>query len=59
MLRVRVGADIHDEIRDFLQVHGRGGQPCPICGTPVSQITARRRLTNFCRKCQPGTMIRQ
>jgi len=59
ILRARVGADIHLEIRDFLQVHGRGGQPCPRCGTPVSQITARRRLTNFCRTCQPGTMISQ
>jgi formamidopyrimidine-DNA glycosylase len=57
ILRERVGADIHVEIRDFLQVHGRGGQPCPRCGTPVSRITARRRLTNFCRTCQPGTML--
>jgi formamidopyrimidine-DNA glycosylase len=53
----RVGADIHVEIRDFLQVHGRSGAPCPRCGATISQITARRRLTNFCRTCQPGTMI--
>jgi len=58
ILRERVGDEIHVEIRDFLQVHGRGGQPCPRCGNPISQITARRRLTNFCRKCQPGTMTR-
>jgi formamidopyrimidine-DNA glycosylase len=57
VLRERVGGDIHIEIRDFLQVHGRGGQPCPRCGTPISRITARRRLTNFCRRCQPGTML--
>lgn len=59
ILRERVGTDIHEEIRDFLQVHGRGGQPCPRCGTPISEIKARQRLTNFCRTCQPGTMIRQ
>ena len=59
ILRQRVGADIHEEIRDFLQVHGRGGQPCPRCGNPISQIKARQRLTNFCRTCQPGTLIRQ
>jgi formamidopyrimidine-DNA glycosylase len=58
-LRERVGHDIHVEIRDFLQVHGRGGEPCPRCGSTVSQVKARRRLTNFCRTCQPGTMIRQ
>ena len=57
VLRERVGAEIHIEIRDFLQVHGRGEQACPRCGTPISRITARGRLTNFCRKCQPGTML--
>jgi formamidopyrimidine-DNA glycosylase len=56
-LRERVGADIHVEIRDFLKVHGRGGQPCLRCGTTISEIKARQRLTNFCRQCQPGSLI--
>jgi len=56
-LREQVGADIHVEIRDFLKVHGRGGQPCPRCGTTISEIKARQRLTNFCRQCQPGSLI--
>lgn len=59
ILRARVGPDIHKEIRDFLQVHGQGGQPCPRCGNPISEIRARQRLTNFCRTCQPGTLIKQ
>jgi formamidopyrimidine-DNA glycosylase len=59
VLGQRVGEDIHLEIRDFLRVHGRGDQPCPRCGNPVSQITARGRLTNFCRSCQPGSMLGQ
>jgi formamidopyrimidine-DNA glycosylase len=58
VLRERVGEEIEVEIRDFLRVHGKGGAPCPRCGTPISEITARGRLTNFCRKCQPGRMIR-
>lgn len=57
-LRERVGADIHVEIRDFLRVHGKGGQPCPRCGTSISEIKAQQRLTNFCRRCQPGSLIR-
>lgn len=57
ILRERVGADIHVEIRDFLKVHGRGGQPCPRCGATISEIRARQRLTNFCRRCQPGSLI--
>jgi formamidopyrimidine-DNA glycosylase len=58
VLRERVGDDIEVKIRDFLSVHGKGGSPCPRCGTPISEITARGRLTNFCRRCQPGRMIR-
>ncbi len=57
-LRERVGDDIHIEVRDFLQVHGKGGSPCPRCGATISEIKARNRLTNFCRTCQPGSMIR-
>jgi formamidopyrimidine-DNA glycosylase len=57
VLRQRVGQHIHIEVRDFLHIHGRGGQPCPRCGNPISQITARGRLTNFCRTCQPGSML--
>ncbi len=41
-----------DEIRDFLKVHRRGGQPCPNCGSSITEITAGRRITNFCRHCQ-------
>lgn len=56
-LRERFGGEIDAEIRDFLQVHGKGGSPCPDCGTIISEIRARRGLTNFCRSCQPGRMI--
>jgi len=48
----RMGEDISLEIRDFLKVHRKGGEPCPRCGAPISQIQANRRLTNFCRNCQ-------
>jgi len=44
----------YDERRDFVRVHRRGGQPCPRCGTAISEITANQRITSFCRKCQPG-----
>jgi formamidopyrimidine-DNA glycosylase len=57
-LRERVGTEIHREVRDFLAVHGKGGAPCPVCGGPIAEITARGRLTNFCRTCQPGGLLR-
>ena len=57
-LRKRVGTNIHREVRDFLAVHGKGGDSCPVCGGDISEIKARGRATNFCRACQPGGLIR-
>jgi len=34
------------------QVAHRGGQPCPICGTPIERIPIRNRGTYFCPRCQ-------
>jgi len=56
-LRERVGDEIDVKVRDFLQVHGKGGTSCPRCSTTISEIKARNRLTNFCRTCQPGRMV--
>ena len=56
-LRGRVGADIHVEVRDFLAVHGKPGQPCPRCGSAISEVKRERRTTHFCRTCQPGILI--
>ncbi|MFN8476057.1 MAG: DNA-formamidopyrimidine glycosylase family protein [Anaerolineae bacterium] len=57
VVRGRMGDDIELKIRDFLHVHGKGGEPCPRCGTPISEITANQRITNFCRQCQPGALV--
>lgn len=57
-LTERVGEDIHIEVRDFLAVHNKKGQPCPHCGQAISEIKVARRATSFCRRCQPGTMFR-
>ena len=56
-LEQRVGGAIDVEVRDFLSVHGKAGQPCPRCGSPISQVTRQRRATCFCRTCQPGLMV--
>jgi formamidopyrimidine-DNA glycosylase len=45
------------EFRDFLDVHGKSGQPCPRCGSTVSEVKRERRATHFCRTCQPGSMF--
>lgn len=58
VLQQRMGEDIHVKIRDFLQVHNKGGSPCPRCGHAISQLTANQRITSYCRHCQPGMLIR-
>ncbi len=40
--------------RDFLNVHRKGGDPCPRCGSPISEVAPNRRVTSFCRTCQPS-----
>ena len=57
-VRVEMGDDIHTKPRDFLNVHMKTGQPCPRCGAVISLVGANQRITNFCRQCQPGGLIR-
>jgi formamidopyrimidine-DNA glycosylase len=51
-LRALVPPEIQTQHREFLQVHLRGGQPCPRCGRELRQIGGRE-ATTFCRTCQP------
>ena len=58
VLRERVGQDTHVKVRDFLSVHGKRGGLCPRCGGNITTIGANQRLTNYCRRCQPGLLLR-
>lgn len=40
--------------RPEMNVHGKYGQPCGICGTPVQRIVYASRETNYCPSCQTG-----
>jgi formamidopyrimidine-DNA glycosylase len=57
-VRAEMGERIELKPRDFLAVHMKTGQPCPRCGTPISLVGANQRITNFCRSCQPGGLIK-
>jgi formamidopyrimidine-DNA glycosylase len=57
-VRLEMGEDIHLKPRDFIAVHMKTGEPCPRCGTAISLIGANQRITNFCRSCQPGGLIK-
>ncbi|MBC7897551.1 MAG: formamidopyrimidine-DNA glycosylase, partial [Cytophagaceae bacterium] len=38
--------------REGMAVHGRYGQPCPDCGSPVQRIRYASNETNYCARCQ-------
>ena len=38
--------------RPGMRVHGRFGQPCPICDTPVQRIRYAANEANYCPTCQ-------
>ena len=40
--------------RPEMAVHGRYGQPCPVCGTPVQRIVHADNESNYCARCQTG-----
>jgi formamidopyrimidine-DNA glycosylase len=40
--------------REGMAVHGRYGQPCPICGAKVQRIRYDSNETNYCPNCQTG-----
>ena len=59
-LRQEAGQAFPDKVtafRDAMAVHGRHGQPCPVCGAPVQRIVYADNETNYCARCQTGGRI--
>jgi formamidopyrimidine-DNA glycosylase len=52
VLRERVPPTFERQVRDFLAVHLKGGEPCPRCGTRISEVSSRSEATSWCRGCQ-------
>jgi len=47
-----------DPRRREMAVHGRYGEPCPVCGAPVQRIVfATKHEANYCAGCQTGGRI--
>jgi formamidopyrimidine-DNA glycosylase len=43
--------------REGMAVHGKYGEPCPVCGAPVQRIVYAENETNYCARCQTGGKI--
>jgi formamidopyrimidine-DNA glycosylase len=56
-LRAETGDGFPEKVTAFrkdMAVHGRYGQPCPVCGAPVQRIVYARNEANYCAQCQTG-----
>lgn len=54
-LRAESTNDFPENVTAFrkeMAVHGRFGQPCPVCQTPVQRIVYASNETNYCPTCQ-------
>ncbi len=56
-LRSDAGAGFPDKVTAFhpaMNVHGKYGEPCPQCGSPIQRIVYAANETNYCSECQTG-----
>ena len=57
ILRAEAGEGFPEEVTAFrkdMAVHGRFGQPCPVCQAPVQRIVYAENECNYCARCQTG-----
>jgi formamidopyrimidine-DNA glycosylase len=56
-LREQAGEEFPEKVTAFhdeMAVHGKYGQPCPRCGSPVQRIVYAANEANYCATCQTG-----
>jgi formamidopyrimidine-DNA glycosylase len=59
-LRAEFGPDFPGKITAFhpaMAAHGKFGDPCPVCGSPIQRIRYADRETNYCATCQTGGKV--
>jgi formamidopyrimidine-DNA glycosylase len=59
-LRAQTGDGFPEKVTAFhpdMAVHGRFGQPCPVCRSPVQRIRYADNETNYCARCQTGGKV--
>ncbi len=59
-LRTEAGVGFPTGVTAFrpeMAVHGKYGEPCPVCGAPVQRIVYAENETNYCARCQTGGTI--
>jgi formamidopyrimidine-DNA glycosylase len=46
--------ELKAEKKSGLRVHGRAGQPCPVCGDTVREVSFADSALQYCPACQTG-----
>jgi formamidopyrimidine-DNA glycosylase len=47
-------SELKGEKKSNLRVHGRNGEPCPVCGDTVRQVIYSDSTFQYCPTCQTG-----
>ncbi|HEV3282492.1 MAG TPA: DNA-formamidopyrimidine glycosylase family protein [Acidimicrobiales bacterium] len=47
-------AELKGDKKRSMQVHGRTGQPCPVCGDTIRQVSFATKSLQYCPSCQTG-----
>ncbi len=47
-------SELKGEKKSNMAVHGRTGQPCPVCGDTVREVSFADRSLQYCATCQTG-----
>ena len=47
-------SDLKQEKKAGLRVHGRAGEPCPVCGDTVREVSFADSALQYCATCQTG-----
>ncbi|MGC4989216.1 Fpg/Nei family DNA glycosylase [Nocardia salmonicida] len=50
-------ARLKGEKRSGMRVHARTGQPCPVCGDTVREVSYAERSFQYCATCQTGGKV--
>jgi len=50
-------SELKDDKRNSMRVHGKKGQPCPTCGTPVAEVSFADSFLDYCPGCQTGGKV--
>jgi formamidopyrimidine-DNA glycosylase len=47
-------SDLKKEKKAGLRVHGKAGEPCPVCGDPIREVSFADSALQYCPTCQTG-----